>query len=76
MPDTGMLLLSVLAACVGALLFLFPHGLQQLSGLLNRTIAACDESLMRYRHVIGVLAFVASYAFFQMALMLGAMTWD
>ena len=68
MPDTGFLTLSLLATVMGAVLFLFPDGVHKLSGLLNRTIAAVDEPLLRYRYLIGVLSFVASYALFRLAL--------
>ena len=70
MPDTGFLCLSLLSVVLGALLILKPSTLSKLSSRLNRTITVLDDGLIRHRHVTGLLAFVASYAFFQLALML------
>jgi hypothetical protein len=42
-----------------------------MSMVLNRTIDALfDQRLMRYRHLIGLLLFVASYLLFRIALLL------
>ena len=73
MPDSGFLVLSLLSIIVGVMLFLMPKAIVKFSGLLNRTMAAVDEQLIRHRYVMGGLAFVASYAFFKIALMLPAL---
>lgn len=70
MPDTGCLFLSLTGLVVGSLVVLHPKGVLRLSGALNRTLAVVDDRVVRYRYVIGVLAFVASFAFFKLALML------
>ena len=72
MPDTGFLLLSLLSLLVGAALFLYPRALSQGNSFLNRTLVAMDDMLIRHRYVMGLLAFLASYAFFRLALMLPA----
>ena len=73
MPDSGFLVLSLLSIIVGVMLFLMPKAIVKFSGLLNRTMAVVDEQLIRHRYVMGGLAFVASYAFFKIALMLPAL---
>lgn len=70
MPDTGCLFLSLLSVVVGAMFVLFPDALQRLGRTLNRTLATLDEQLMRYRYVLGLLLFVASYGLFRLALVL------
>ena len=70
MPGTGFLFLSLASVVVGTLLFLYPSGIHRFSGLLNRTMATLDESLIRNRYVLGVLTFVAGYAFFKLALLI------
>ena len=70
MPDTGFLLLSLIGLSAGSLLILFPRGVLRLSERLNRAIKVLDEPLMRYRYIVGLLAFAASYAFFRIALLL------
>jgi len=70
MPDTGFLFLSLASVLLGTLLVLFPHAVVKLGNVLNRTLAAVDEQFIRYRYFIAVLAFAASYAFFQIALTL------
>ncbi len=70
MPDTGFLVLSLGAVVLGTLLFLYPNALLKVSNLLNRTMVMLDKELMRYRYVVGLLAFAASYAFFKIALTL------
>ena len=70
MPDTGFLFLSLASVVVGMSLFLFPVVLTRVSEWLNRTFIALDERLMHYRYLLGFLAFVASYAFFKIALLL------
>lgn len=69
MPDTGFLGLSFLSMLVGVMLFLFPQAILRFSGLLNRTLVVLDERLIRQRFLVGLLAFAASYAFFQLALL-------
>ena len=70
MPDSGFLVLSFLSIAVGVMLFLLPHTLMKFSVLLNRTLTVFDDQMIRHRYVMGMLAFVASYAFFKIALML------
>ena len=70
MPDTGFLFLSLASVMLGAALVLFPQAVTKLSSALNRTLAAVDESFIRYRYVVALAAFAASYAFFQLALLL------
>jgi hypothetical protein len=70
MPDTGFLFLSLLSVGVGACLFLAPGALAKASDRLNRSIGKLDDALIRHRYVVGVLAFVAGYAFFKLALLL------
>ena len=73
MPDSGFLFMSLASIVVGALLFLSPQTLFKLSHGLNRTLAVLDERMVRYRYVVGLAAFIAGYAFFQLALMLPAL---
>lgn len=73
MPDSGFLALSLLSVVVGVMLFLAPKAIMKFSGLLNRTMTVLDDQLIHHRYVMGVLAFVASYAFFKIALMLPAL---
>ena len=70
MPDTGFLFLSLASVLLGTLLVLFPQAVVKLSNVLNRTLAVVDDQLIRYRYLVAVLAFAASYAFFQIALAL------
>ena len=72
MPDTGFLFLSLASVLLGTLLVLFPQAVVKLGSFLNRTLAAMDEPLIRYRYVVALSAFAASYAFFQIALTLPA----
>ena len=73
MPDSGFLVLSLLSIVVGVMLFLAPQAIVKFGGLLNRSLAVLDDQLIRHRYVMGGLAFVASYAFFKIALMLPAL---
>ena len=70
MPDTGFLFLSLVSLVLAVVLFLHPQGLVRFSGALNRTLAILDERLIRYRYLVGLLAFAGSYAFFRLALLL------
>ena len=70
MPDSGFIFLSLASLVLGASLFLYPKVLLKLSGMMNRTMAVLDDQLIRHRYVIGLLAFIASYALFKLALML------
>ena len=70
MPDTGLLFMSVLSLVVGTSVILFPQGILKLSAWLNRTVQMVDEPLMRYRYLVALAAFAASYAFFRIALLL------
>ena len=72
MPDTGFLFLSLASVLLGTLLVLFPQAVVKLSSVLNRTLAAVDDVFLRYRYFVALLAFAASYAFFQIALTLPA----
>ena len=70
MPDTGFLFLSLTSVFLGTLLVLFPNAVVRIGSALNRTLAAVDEQFIRYRYFVAILAFAASYAFFQIAMML------
>ena len=72
MPDTGFLFASLACLVLGTLLVLFPGAVVKLSAVLNRTLAAVDDQFIRYRYFVALLAFAASYAFFQIALTLPA----
>ena len=73
MPNMGFICLSLASLLVGALLFLYPRALLRLSTQLNRTLSVLDDQLIRRRYIVGLLAFAASYAFFQIALLLPAL---
>ena len=70
MPDTGLLVLSMLSVGVGVLLVLSPNTLLLLSRTLNRTITTLDEALIRSRYLWALLLVLAGYGLFQLALML------
>lgn len=70
MPDTGFLVLSALSVGMGAAVVLFPHGVARLSDRLNRTVQVLDGPIMRHRYLFALMTFAASYAFFQIALLL------
>ncbi len=70
MPDSGFLFLSGVCLFVGASLFLYPNAVLKLSKALNRTLKEMDDQLIRYRYMVGLLTFVATYAFFKIALYL------
>jgi len=70
MPDSGCLFLSLGSVALGVVLFLYPHTLAKASGVLNKTLLALDEMLLRSRYFMGLLAFAASYAFFRLAFLL------
>ena len=65
MPDTGFLLLSALAVITAVLFVLFPNPLLKLSASLNRTLTVLDSQLMRYRYLVAILLFAASYLLFK-----------
>ena len=73
MPDSGFLSLSVLSLVVGVLLYLYPKAILDIGKHLNRTLTILDDQMVRQRYVVGLLAFIASYAFFKLALMLPAL---
>lgn len=73
MPDTGFLFLSMMSVLVGATLFLAPNVILKVGQQLNRTLVVLDQGLLRHRYVMGVLAFLAGYAFFKIALLLPAL---
>lgn len=67
MPDSGMLIFSLVCLVVGVVLFLYPQAIMKLSGFLNRTLTVLDQPLIRKRYFVGLMAFIASYAFFKLA---------
>ena len=73
MPDTGMIVLSLLCVVVGVALILSPHFLLELSVRLNRTHGPLDQKLIRHRYIMGLFTFGASYAFFKLSLWLPAL---
>ena len=70
MPDSGFLFLSIISVFTGMMLFLAPNLIVKVSERLNKTLGVLDQQLLRHRYVAGLLAFVASYAFFKIALLL------
>ncbi len=70
MPDSGFLLISLVSLLVGVSLFLYPKALLKVGSALNRTIGALDDQLVRHRYLVGLLAFIASYAFFKLAILM------
>ena len=70
MPDTGMVVLSLICVVAGVGLILSPHFLLEVSLRLNRTHGPLDQKLIRHRYLVGALAFLASYSFFKLALWL------
>jgi len=70
MSDSGMLFLSLTSIVVGGALFLSPKFLLALSSRLNISRGTVDQWVVRYRYIAGVLAFVAGYGFFRLALLL------
>ena len=73
MPDTGFLFLSLMGVLLGSILVLYPDGLMQIGNALNRTMTALDRWFVRYRYMTALLAFLGSYAFFRIALLLPGM---
>ncbi|OGX38742.1 MAG: hypothetical protein A3C53_02670 [Omnitrophica WOR_2 bacterium RIFCSPHIGHO2_02_FULL_68_15] len=77
MPDTGLLLLSLVCLVAGIAFVLFPHPLlaisQSLNRTLNRTLVTLDERLIRHRYLSGLLLFVVSYLCFRLALLVPAL---
>ena len=69
MPDSGLLVLSLVCLAVGVGFVMFPHPLLILSQTLNRTLVTLDERLIRHRYLCGVLLFVVSYLCFRLALL-------
>ena len=70
MPDSRLLLVSFLCVIIGGTFFLFPKILTSLSQRLNTSHGTLDQWIIRCRYIIGVLAFVAGYGFFRLALLL------
>ena len=70
MPNRGLCLVSLLCVGFTVLMFLFPNVVAGANRLLNRTVAALDEPLLRYRYVLGVLLAVAAYCVFRLAVLL------
>ena len=69
MPDSGLLVLSLVCLAAGVGFVLFPHPLLTVSQALNRTLVRLDERLIRHRYLCGLLLFVVSYLCFRMALL-------
>ncbi len=70
MPDSGLMVLSFVSLLVGTALYLYPKALLKFGSALNRTIGALDDQLVRHRYTVGLLAFIASYAFFKLAILM------
>ena len=73
MPDSRLLLVSLLCVIIGGMFFLFPHGLSGLSQRLNTSHGTLDQRIIRCRYITGILAFVAGYGFFRLALLLSTL---
>jgi len=71
MPNAWLLFASFASLVVAILLILGPDVLRKLSVALNRSLTVADDSLLRYRHVLGVIAFLASYGLFRLSLLYG-----
>ena len=69
MPDSGLLLLSLVCLVAGVAFVLFPHPLLAISQALNRTLVSLDDKLIRRRYLCGALLFVVSYLCFRLALL-------
>jgi len=69
MVEKLLLVLSLLLLVGAVLCIMFPKAVVGLSGALNRTLGSIDESLMRYRYVLGALLAVVSYGVFYLALL-------
>ena len=69
MPDSGLLLLSLVCLVVGVAFVLFPHPLLTISQALNRTLVNLDDRMIRHRYLCGALLFVVSYLCFRLALL-------
>ena len=69
MPDSGLLVLSLVCLAAGVGFVLFSHPLLSMSRALNRTLVSLDDRLIRHRYVCGALLFVASYLCFRLALL-------
>ena len=70
MPDAVILFACGFCLIAGTGLILFPNGISKLNLVLNRPVVSLDPWLLRYRHVLGLLLFVVSYAIFYVALLL------
>ena len=69
MPDSGLLLLSLLCLGAGVGFILFPHPLLTISQVLNRSLLSLDDKLIRHRYICGILLFVVSYLCLRLALL-------
>ena len=69
MPDSGLLLLSLLCLGAGVGFVLFPHPLLGISQAMNRTLTTLDDRLIHHRYLSGVLLFAVSYLCFRLALL-------
>jgi hypothetical protein len=68
MPDSGLIVLSLVCLAAGVGFLLFPHPLLAISQAMNRTLVPLDAKLVRFRYISGVFLFVASYLCFRLAL--------
>jgi hypothetical protein len=61
--------------CLGAavLFVLFPNPLSKLSAALNQTLVVLDNTLLRYRFLVALALFGASYLLFRLAILVPAM---
>ena len=73
MPDSGLLLLSLLCLAAGVGFVLFPHPLLAISQAMNRTLTTLDERLIHYRYLCGIVLFIVSYLCFRLALLIPAL---
>ena len=70
MPQTGLLVLSVLCLAIGALLLVSPKTVVSLGRVLNRTITTVDESMLHARYIWAALLVLTSYGLFRLAVLL------
>lgn len=71
MPEHRLIACSMIAVVLAVMFIMFPGILLHASRTMNRTMVSLDESLMRYRYLLGVLCAVMAYGLFRMALLLG-----
>ena len=69
MLDPMWLGLCVMVLAGGTMVILAPKLVLQLNTQLSRVLVSVDETLLRHRHVIGVLLLVVAYLCFRLALL-------